>query len=139
MVLRDMNQILRIEESSYSTPWTLEKFRGLLKRPTCACMVAVSGSKDVVLGFAVFEVGRGCLRLINLAVDPDFRRMGVATSLVGALKAKLRSRTFEVVVSDQFIEAHLFLKRQGFVAVKVLKGSSGSNYLFRLGVENGEC
>ena len=75
-------------------------------------------------GFVVYELLKTRLQVLNLAVRPDLRRRGIGRALVARLATKLthqrRSRIM-LEVRESNLAAQLFLLRQGFRAVNVLR------------------
>jgi [ribosomal protein S18]-alanine N-acetyltransferase len=120
---RDARDIVAIEQASFSRPWSSEDFRKTLGRPNTVCLVAEAGGMAV--GFLVYEVRSTSLWAINMAVQPVCRRHGVGQQLMAKvlLDASRRSKlSVGCVASEYNLEAHLFLRAQGFQAKRVLKG-----------------
>lgn len=116
-VRRDLPEVLAIERASYQeeSAWTEEDFLTALRQRNVIGMVAEV--KDKVVGYMVYSLEAKRLTLMNLAVSPDFRRLGVGTALVNKLASKLHShrRTrIRIDVGDDNLAAHLFLKASGF-------------------------
>lgn len=87
---RDLAEVVRIENLSYSVPWSSATFRGLLFRADTDLLCAeVDGE---VVGYAVcwFVLDQG--ELGNVAVDPAWRRRGIAALLVEAALERARKR-----------------------------------------------
>jgi ribosomal-protein-alanine N-acetyltransferase len=73
----------------------------------------------------VYRLLKGRLHLMNLAVDPDYRRRGVGSRLVAELLAKLtqqRRTLLEFEVRETNRAAQEFFKSLGLRAVEVLHG-----------------
>jgi [ribosomal protein S18]-alanine N-acetyltransferase len=131
MIRRDMAEVLAIEAASREYPWSERDFLRRLGRKNCIGKVATCGeygtASHAVVGFALFLLGSRCdVRLINLAVDPVFRRCGAARGLVDHLKRKLDDRrpdrTVSAWVSETELPGLLFLRSQGFRATEVVRG-----------------
>ena len=76
----DLPAIIRIEQSSYTMPWTEATFRGLLRRRDADLVVADAGGHPV--GYAVaWSVAEQC-ELGNVAVTADWRGLGIGRALV---------------------------------------------------------
>lgn len=95
MLLRNMSQadvpaVVRIEQTSYSVPWSETTFRGLLRRRDAELVVAMLG-EDVV-GYAVFwcVVDQG--ELGNVAVTESARGRGIGELLVGEVIRRAAAR-----------------------------------------------
>lgn len=76
----DLPKVLEIENMCFTAPWSLGSFKYELR------------NKETILKAAVFEnqvIGYVCLRtimdvthILNLAVSPEFRRMGIGSNLL---------------------------------------------------------
>jgi [ribosomal protein S18]-alanine N-acetyltransferase len=117
---RDLPEILGIEHESFEFPWRKEDFIRLLERRNCIGIVAEAN--DHIAGYMLYECNKGRIDLLNLAVDPKFRRAGVGKELMAKLIAKLshsRHPLLSVSVRDSNLSAHLFFKSLGFRCVQV--------------------
>ncbi len=126
MTRHDMAAVLAIEHSSFEFPWTEEEFLGALKKRNVIGMVAEVGHfPSKVVGFMVYELLKGQLKLHDLAVHPARRREGAGRQLVAKLIGKLsdnpngRAR-ITIMVAEDNIDSCLFLRRQGFLATEVV-------------------
>ena len=85
-------------------------------------MVAEQGEK--VVGFMIYELHKTKLHILNFAVHPGWRRLGVGAQMVAKLISKLSShrRTrITLEVRETNLAAQLFFRKQGFKAVRVLR------------------
>jgi ribosomal-protein-alanine N-acetyltransferase len=123
MIRRDIPQVLRAEQECYANGWTEDDFLRCLLQCNCIGMVTVQGEE--VIGYMIYELERAEIHLLNLAVRPEFRRLGVGSQMVAKLVAKLsgnqRQRVF-LDVRESNLEAQLFFRAQGLKAVRVLRG-----------------
>src|SRR5438067_2427933 len=98
----DMDEILAIEHASFTNPWTREMYLAELANTGVSfCFLAKDDSGRIVGFCSVWRV-LDELHINNLAVLPEFRRVGVATALLeraleqgaesGALRATLEVR-----------------------------------------------
>ena len=96
-------QVAAIERESFSQPWSERLFADELFNDTVSLIVA-EGEDGTVLGYAELQVilDEGCLE--KIAVDPKYRRQGVAEELLGAFlrfgRANLAFITLEVRESN---------------------------------------
>lgn len=136
MIRRDMEEVMEIERLSFEFPWTEEDFVKCLRQRNCIGWIAEIG--DRVVGFAVYELHKTRLHILNFAVHPDQRRRGVGAQLaekfVGKLSSKERTR-LDLCVRESNLDAQLFFKACGFQAVEVIRDhyedSEDDAYLFR--------
>jgi ribosomal-protein-alanine N-acetyltransferase len=123
MIRRDMPEVLRAEQESFEYSWTEEDFLRCLRQRNCIGMVAERGEK--VVGFMIYELHKTKLHILNFAVHPDYRRMGIGSQMVAKLISKLSShrRTrITLEVRETNLAAQLFFRHEGFLALKVLRG-----------------
>lgn len=111
-------QIACLEQQCFSMPWSENALRSELTNPLSLWIVATEG--DVVAGYVGSQAVLGEADMMNLAVSPDFRRRGVAETLVLELVQNLRmqnvsSITLEVRQSN-FAAISLY-EKLGFVQV----------------------
>jgi len=142
MIRRDMPEILRIEQSSFEFPWSEEDFVRCLRQRNCIGMVAEVD--DRIVGFMIYELHKTRLHILNFAVEPGRRRLGIGAQMVEKLINKLsQQRRHEIVleVRETNLAAQLFFQNQGFRAIQVLRNhyhdSAEDAYLmqFRLEVD----
>ena len=123
MIRRDMPEVLQTEQESFEYSWTEEDFLRCLRQRNCIGMVAEQGEK--VVGFMIYELHKNKLHILNFAVHPGCRRLGVGAQMVAKLISKLSShrRTrITLEVRETNLAAQLFFSKQGFRAVRVLRG-----------------
>jgi ribosomal-protein-alanine N-acetyltransferase len=122
MIRRDMPEVLQAEQDSFEFAWTEEDFLRCLRQRNCIGMVAEQGEK--VVGFMIYELHKSKLHILNFAVGPMFRRLGVGGQMVAKLVSKLSShrRTkITLEVRETNLSAQLFFRAQGFKAMRVLR------------------
>ncbi len=122
MIRRDMPEVLAIEHASFEYPWCEEEFLRVLRQRNCIGMVAEYGER--VIGFMIYELHKAKLQVLNFAVAPEFRRMGVGHQMVAKLVGKLSShrRTRIVLLCrETALPAQLFFRVQGFRATEVVR------------------
>src|SRR5436305_5482128 len=123
MIRRDMPEVLEAEQQSFDYSWTEEDFLRCLRQRNCIGMVAEFNDK--VVGFMIYELHKTKLHILNFAVAPRFRRLGIAAQMVSKLIGKLSShrRTrITLAVRERNLTAQLFFRAQEFRAMKVLRG-----------------
>ena len=114
-----LEQIEKIEQQCFSCPWTLDQLRSQLSDDRHVFLAAVDAG-GTVLGYVgmMFVLDEGYIS--NVAVAPDFRRQGVADSLISALMTRaeelaLAFVTLEVRAGNE--PAKSLYAKHGFVPV----------------------
>ena len=104
LVLDDLAEIETIERRAYHTPWSRSMFASELAKGTSICLGAFEG--DRLIGYVINSRYVDAWHVMNVAVDPDHRRRGIATRMLEALFEMTehdgrRGYTLEVRVSNQ--------------------------------------
>jgi ribosomal-protein-alanine N-acetyltransferase len=79
----DLPGVLSIERRAFVTPWSMAMFVLELSKGSGICLAA--HSKETLRGYLVCSRYAELWHLMNVAVDPEHRREGVATSLIKRL------------------------------------------------------
>ena len=131
---RDLDEVLTLEQASFTEPWTRKMFLGELRGNAFATnVVAREGEGNfwagiaagTLLGYIMFWVVFEELHVMNLAVRPEARRRGLGTELVrhalsvGAERG-VRTALLEVRASNQ--AAIAMYEDLGFARKSVRKG-----------------
>lgn len=78
-----VSQVAALERVCFSDPWSESSVAGELANPLSLWLVAMEDGQ--LAGYVGSQSVMGESDMMNLAVDPDFRRRGVGQSLVRAL------------------------------------------------------
>jgi len=79
----DLPQVVAIERRAFTTPWSLAMFVLELSKPSGVCLAAeVDGD---LVGYLVCSRYDLVWHVMNVSVDPDRRRRGIATAMLHAL------------------------------------------------------
>jgi ribosomal-protein-alanine N-acetyltransferase len=121
--LSDLTAIEAIEQKAYPTPWSRSMFASELAKPTSICLGAFEG-RDLV-GYVINSRYVDAWHVMNVAVDPDHQRRGVATALLERLfevtqDDERRGYTLEVRVSNE--DAIGLYEKLGFEARGIRRG-----------------
>jgi [ribosomal protein S18]-alanine N-acetyltransferase len=121
--LADLGAIDSIEQRAYPTPWSRSMFASELAKPTSICLGAFEG--EDLLGYVINSRYVDAWHIMNVAVDPDHQRRGVATSLLERLfeltrDDERRGYTLEVRVSNE--DAIRLYERLGFESRGIRRG-----------------
>jgi [ribosomal protein S18]-alanine N-acetyltransferase len=79
----DLPSVISIERRSFPSPWSLAMFVLELSKPSGICLAATGG--EDLLGYLVCSRYDRVWHLMNVAVDPERRRLGIATRLINQL------------------------------------------------------
>jgi ribosomal-protein-alanine N-acetyltransferase len=97
----DLPSVIAIERRSFSTPWSLAMFVLELSKPSGICLAAED--ENGLIGYLVCARYDQVWHLMNVAVNPEQRRRGVATELIERLFSEVgrgARYTLEVRVSN---------------------------------------
>jgi len=83
----DLPQVVALERRAFTTPWSLAMFVLELSKPSGVCLAAEAGGE--LAGYLVCSRYDTVWHVMNVAVDPDRRRRGIATALIGALLERI--------------------------------------------------
>ena len=79
----DLPQVIAIERRAFPTPWSLAMFVLELSKPSGICLAALE--EGVMVGYLVCSRYDTVWHIMNVAVDPDRRRHGIAATLLTRL------------------------------------------------------
>ncbi len=111
----DLAEVMEIERSSFSTPWPLQTFHGLLRRADSLLWVAEAG--DRVVGYAVVWIVLDQAELGDIAVAEAWRRRGIGRLLLDTVldaMAERGVRELFLEVRPSNVEARRLYERYGF-------------------------
>ena len=103
--LRDLAAIEGIEHRSYPTPWSRSMFASELAKPSSICLGAFDEETEILLGYLIISRYVDAWHVMNVAVAPERRRSGIASTLLNRLFEQTagdgrRGYTLEVRVSN---------------------------------------
>jgi len=121
--LGDLGAIEAIERRAYRTPWSRSMFASELAKSTSICLGAFQG--EDLIGYIVNSRYVDAWHVMNVAVDPDYQRRGIATRLLERLFELTRDEhrrgyTLEVRVSNE--SAIRLYEKLGFTAHGIRRG-----------------
>jgi [ribosomal protein S18]-alanine N-acetyltransferase len=111
----DLPQVIAIERRAFPTPWSLAMFVLELSKPGGVCLAATRGRE--LCGYLVCSRYDRVWHVMNVAVDPDDRRSGVATALLRELFERVEDRhaRFTLEVRRSNAAAIALYERFGFL------------------------
>lgn len=110
----DVDQVMAIEQASFSMPWSRNLFLSEFRSPLISTlMVALAGGQArTITGYIVFWNVADEMHILNLAVRPENRKQGIARRLVlaglkrahdkGARRAFLEVRTSNIAAQKLY-------------------------------------
>ena len=112
----DLPQVIAIERRAFPTPWSLAMFVLELSKPSGICLAAMFENR--LVGYLVCSRYDTVWHVMNVAVDPDVRRTGVATTLLIELLDRVGDdgARFTLEVRTSNLAAIALYERFGFRA-----------------------
>ena len=122
MKVEDLPEIVGIENASFKTPWSETLFYNEICKTIAVSRVAKIDGKVVgyLCGNVILDEGH----ILNLAVHPEFRRLGIASSLIKEMIDTMRDRDcrsvfLEVRISNE--QARIMYEKFGFTLLGTRK------------------
>jgi [ribosomal protein S18]-alanine N-acetyltransferase len=128
LVYGDLPSVLAIERRAFVTPWSLAMFVLELSKPSGVCLAAEEEGR--LVGYLVCSRYADVWHLMNVAVDPDRRRAGIASSLI--------ARLFEEIGSGARLTLEVRTSNSGAIAMYRRFGFEASGHRRRYYQDNGE-
>ena len=82
----DLPAVAAIERRAFPTPWSIAMFVLELSKPTGLCLAALRDGE--LVGYTICSRYDTVWHVMNIAVDPDLRRQGIASALLAELYAR---------------------------------------------------
>jgi len=83
----DLPQVIAIERRAFPTPWSLAMFVLELSKPSGICLAAMRDNR--LAGYLICSRYDRVWHIMNVAIDPDHRRQGMATALLNRLLERI--------------------------------------------------
>ena len=107
MALRDLDEVMAIEQRSHVSPWTVGNFTDSLHAGYWAYslrqMAVDDEARDPLLGYCVLMPVMDELQLLNITIDPAFQRRGLARKILKVIEAAAQAKSFK----DIFLEVRI--------------------------------
>lgn len=118
-----LEAVAALERQCFSAPWSAQSLAEELDNPLAHFLVAVAGGKTA--GYIGAQEIAGECYITNLAVFPEYRRLGIAQALLaaaqnGAIERGCRFITLEVRPSNR--PAVALYSKNGFTAAGERRG-----------------
>ena len=124
LVYPDLPQVIAIERRVFPTPWSLAMFVLELSKQSGICLAATdrrSAGGQRLIGYLVCSRYDTVWHVMNVAVDVDRQRMGLASALLGELYARVDEddARFTLEVRRSNLLAIRLYEREGFRATGI--------------------
>jgi len=114
----DFGSMMEIEKFSFREKWNPFKFGTILGSRTVRGWVVEEDQVGVV-GFLIASNARDTITILNMGIHPEYRREGVGTVLINAMKNRLSQgmkTRIQANVEEELLPVHQFLRSNGFRA-----------------------
>jgi [ribosomal protein S18]-alanine N-acetyltransferase len=138
MIRRDMESVLKIEQSQTAQPWGEETFVACLGQRDCIGMT-IELPDDSIAGFMVYQLHKDHIFILNLKTHKDHPE--AALTMMDKLNGDLDNNrdSLKMVVRETDLALCQFLRGQKFLCEEVLRGdfedTGEDGYLFAFRVE----
>jgi ribosomal-protein-alanine N-acetyltransferase len=93
----DLPQVIALERRAFPTPWSLAMFVLELSKASGVCLAALRDGE--LVGHMICSRYDTVWHVMNIAVDPDARRQGVATALLHELIERIGGANGEAQIT----------------------------------------
>ena len=128
LIYADLPQVVAIERRAFTTPWSLAMFVLELSKPSGICLAAEV--ENELVGYLICSRYDTVWHVMNVAVDTDRRRRGIATALISAL--------LERVGDDAQVTLEVRKSNTGAIALYEQFGFRAAGVRRRYYADNGE-
>ena len=97
---RDLPRIIEIERLAFPAPWTLASFQRELTLPFSRIMLAQPIPGDQIAGFLCRWLIADECHILNIAVHPDSRRLGLGSVLMSEAISEAKSSGANMVTLE---------------------------------------
>ena len=108
-----INDVYELSKSCFSVPWSLDSISYEIENPLAKYVIAENLSTKEVLGFAGAWIVAGEGDITNIAVNPSYRKQGIASRLLEKL--------FEVCKENNCTEITLEVRTSNIAAQNLYK------------------
>lgn len=124
----DMEEVLDIENASFSLPWSRRMFTDDISKDS-ACFIVARLDKKIV-GYGGFWHVLDEAHLGNIAVHPEYRRRGIGEGILKELVEEAKSKGANLMtleVRECNIAGRALYEKSGFRLIAIRKGYYSDN------------
>lgn len=124
MVRHDLPAVVAIENACFKDPWPRQVFEREIENSFSRCLTAKEANGRLV-GYIIYWIAGPEFHILNLAVHPDFRRRGVARTLLNRCIADAVAMDIEFVALEVRVSntpARTLYESYGFVHMGTRRG-----------------
>ena len=117
-----LGDIVKIERESFSTPWSADSLRQAGQMENSIFLTVTE--KETAVGFGCILLVAGEGELVDIAVSPAYRKLGLGQMLMTALLTEAANRETEQVfleVRQSNTPARTLYEKNGFTAIGLRK------------------
>ncbi|WP_300385635.1 ribosomal protein S18-alanine N-acetyltransferase [Clostridium sp.] len=122
---KDTDGIFEISNMSFKLPWSIESIKSEIDNPLAKYVVAKDIETNKVLGFIGIWVVLGEGDITNIAVHPDFRKLGIGEKLLSSMISLCDSLDCNIInleVRKSNLPAISLYEKFGFFKIGLRKG-----------------
>ncbi len=129
----DLDSLVAIEQASFPNAWSRQVLVDWIQRADSDCRVLEQ--EDRIVGFLLIVDEPNGLHLVNLAIDPEYRRRGFALSALEWVDELAGERAVKRVVLDvreTNLAAQLLYRKAGYRAVGIVSDYYSGDDAYRM-------
>ena len=134
----EIPSVLSIEEHNLDYPWSQDQFTTSIENSNNLCYCLSFNGRTI--GYLISMLAVDTADILNIGIEPEFKRQGHGTALLNHLIEELRKRHIVEILLEVRIgnkSAIQFYKRQGFEEISVRKNYYTKNSKNQLQREDG--
>ena len=98
---KDLPYVLEVENLSFPNPWHEMTFIGEIhNEPLSSAFVIVHRLQKKVIGYIIFWHIKEQVQISNIAIHPDFRRMGIAEAVLKQVLSQIQMEGSKLVTLE---------------------------------------
>lgn len=118
MISADYFDVLSIDMDSYVAEWGREELTACLRDRHNIGTVMIDAVHGWPIAFCIYGLHPDSIEIVRMAVNPNYRREGIATAFLKRLKERVANQSREqivCVVEGHQLDAQLCLRANGFI------------------------